>query len=238
MALRDQPYLPLYVDDFANDEKLKECSASSIGVYVYIMCVMHKSDPYGKILLKQKYSQDPDKIKCFASQLTKQMPFDFHTVTKSLVELLHEKVLVMESDMLIQKRMVRDNKLSETRALAGKNGGDKTKDRFAIPKPPANTSANPVIEIVTVIEDESNKKRYEVFKEQCLIHERWQNDLCYTCKIEMKDIPEIINQYVAHLGSGDVSHGTLKEFKEHLRNWLLAKPQAKNGTRYTPKILT
>src|SRR5690349_21170101 len=122
MALRDQPYLPLYVDDFANDEKLKECSASSIGVYIYLMCVMHKSEPYGNILLKQKYKQDPDIIKCFAAQLTKQMPFDFHTVTKSLAELLHEKVLVMESDMLIQKRMVRDNKLSEVRAQAGKTG--------------------------------------------------------------------------------------------------------------------
>lgn len=26
MALRDQPYLPLYVQDFLTDEKLRECS--------------------------------------------------------------------------------------------------------------------------------------------------------------------------------------------------------------------
>lgn len=238
MALRNQPYIPLYVDDFANDEKLKECSASAVGVYVYIMCVMHKSEPYGKVLLKQKYKTDSDIIKCFASQLIKQMPFDFHTVMKSLAELLHEKVLAIEGDMLIQKRMVKDNDLSETRSRAGKNGGNKTKTYFALANPQANSTANPVIENGTVTEDETNKKRYEIFKEQCLTHERWQNDLCIACKIEMRDIPEIIDSYIAHLGAGDVVHGTLRDFKQHIRNWLLAKPAAKNGTRYTPKILT
>lgn len=233
MALRNQPYLPLYVDDFANDEKLKECSASSIGVYVYVMCVMHKSEPYGKILLKPKYKTDSDTIKCFASQLTKQMPFDFHTVTKSLAELLHEKVLVIESDMLIQKRMVKDNDLSETRARAGKNGADKTNEKFAASKPAANDSANAGIVTGNGLEDESNKKRYEVFRDQCLTHERWQNDLCISCKIEMKDIPEILNQYIAHLGAGDVVHGTLKEFKQHIRNWLLNKNTINVKTVFT-----
>ena len=57
MALRDQPYLPLYVQDFLTDEKLIECSASATGVYIRVMCIMHKSDPYGMILLKQKDKQ-------------------------------------------------------------------------------------------------------------------------------------------------------------------------------------
>ena len=43
MALRDQPYIPLYVQDFMTDEKLSECSAESTGVYIRVMCIMHKS---------------------------------------------------------------------------------------------------------------------------------------------------------------------------------------------------
>ena len=43
MALRDQPYLPLYVQDFLTDEKLAECSAMATGVYIRLMCIMHKS---------------------------------------------------------------------------------------------------------------------------------------------------------------------------------------------------
>ena len=62
MALKDQPYLPLYVDDFLSDEKLSLCSAESTGVYIRLMCLMHKSDEYGAVLLKQKFKQNESKI--------------------------------------------------------------------------------------------------------------------------------------------------------------------------------
>ncbi len=54
MALRNQPYFPLYVQDFLTDEKLAECSAESTGVYIRLMCILHKSEEYGCILLKTK----------------------------------------------------------------------------------------------------------------------------------------------------------------------------------------
>lgn len=142
MALRNHPYLPLYVQDFLSDEKLSLCSAEAHGVYIRLMCLMHKSEPYGKITLNQKFNLNPDKIKCFASQLTKQMPFEFHIVTKSLVELVDQKVLLMESDMLIQKRMVEDNEISELRSKAGKEGADKTNKIFAAAKAAAKPAAN------------------------------------------------------------------------------------------------
>ena len=52
--LRDQPYLPLYVDRFAVDEKLRECSAAANGVLIRLMCLLHKaqSHEYGTIELK------------------------------------------------------------------------------------------------------------------------------------------------------------------------------------------
>lgn len=54
MALRDQPYLPLYVNDFLSDEKLNNCSAESTGVYIRLMCLMHKSNEYGVISLSDR----------------------------------------------------------------------------------------------------------------------------------------------------------------------------------------
>ena len=48
MALRDQPYIPLYVQDFMTDEKLNECSAATTEVYIRLMCVMHKSEKIGR----------------------------------------------------------------------------------------------------------------------------------------------------------------------------------------------
>jgi len=57
MALRDQPYLPLYVQDYLTDEKLNECSPATQGVYIKLLCVLHKMEEYGTILLKQKRKQ-------------------------------------------------------------------------------------------------------------------------------------------------------------------------------------
>lgn len=131
MARRQQPYIPLYVQDFMSDEKLNECSAESTGVYIRLMCVMHKSEEYGKILLKQKYKQNTEQNdgNClqFARQLTKQMPYDIEIIERSLKELLEEGVITLDGDTIYQKRMVRDAELSDKRAVAGKKGGDQRK---------------------------------------------------------------------------------------------------------------
>lgn len=165
MARRDQPYISLYVQDFLTDEKLVECSAEAHGVYIRLMCLMHKSSEYGKILLKQKDKQNESNILNFACKLDRQMPFSVDVIERSLTELLEEGVLTMEGDVLFQKRMVRDGKLSDTRALAGSKGGKKGSAKsksenfatdFAIAKSQANTENE--IEIENEYEDDTNKK--------------------------------------------------------------------------------
>lgn len=147
MALRDQPYFPLYVQDFLTDEKLNECSAESTGVYIRLMCIMHKSHEYGKILLKQKDKQNGNKISDFAAKLARQMPYSVDVIESALAELLDEEVLSIDGDCLFQKRMVKDAELSETRAFAGRQRKSKSKKQecadsfagdFAIAKTPAN----------------------------------------------------------------------------------------------------
>ena len=125
MALRDQPYLPLYVQDFLTDEKLMECSASATGVYIRVLCIMHKSDEYGTILLKQKDKQTDNQIKNFALKLAKYLPYNADEIMSGILELLNEGVLQSGGDKLIQKRMVKDNEISIIRAKSGKKGGDK-----------------------------------------------------------------------------------------------------------------
>jgi len=141
MALRNQPYIPLYVQDFLTDEKLNECSPSSTGVYIKIMCVMHKSKEYGKILLKQKDKHSKSKIECFARKLNKNMSFTEGVIQNALEELVKEDVLYIDGDYLCQKRMIRDNELSLKRAEAGSKGGKKT--QLAKANQEANEEANP-----------------------------------------------------------------------------------------------
>ena len=140
MALRDQPYLPLYIQDFLTDEKLIECSPSATGIYIRIMCIMHKSDTYGTILLKQKDKQNDRNIKNFASKLVKSLPWKEDVIFSGLNELLSEGVLIIDGDKLIQKRMVRDNDLSIKRSIAGSKGGSNS--QFAKAKNQAKHQAN------------------------------------------------------------------------------------------------
>ena len=129
MALRDQPYFPFYVDDFLTDEKLNECSAKSTGVYIKILCIMHKMEQYGSIELKQKYKQNGSKnvIEGFSKMLTKQISFSQEEILDGLTELIAEDVLQLQGFTLVQKRMYRDGEVSRKRAEAGSKGGAKNK---------------------------------------------------------------------------------------------------------------
>lgn len=151
MALRDQPYLPLYVQDFLTDEKLTYCSAAATGVYIRLMCVMHKSEPYGTIRLKNtdlskiqankqaNFKQTDEQIKIFALQVARFLPYDLLEVSSCLCELLNEGVLQIDGDLLVQKRMLKDGETSNKRALAGSCGGKTSQQNKANNK--ANTRA-------------------------------------------------------------------------------------------------
>ncbi len=164
MALRDQPYLPLFVQDFLTDEKLMECSASATGVYIRIMCVMHKSETYGKILLKQKDKQTGDQINNFALKLVRHLPFNFDTILAGIKELCQEKCLVIEGDFLVQKRMVNDGELSLIRSKSGSKGGKTTQIKnknFAKAKIKANTEIEYEYENENINDKENGVKKNE-----------------------------------------------------------------------------
>ena len=164
MALRNQPYLPLYVKDFRSDDKLARCSASSHGVYILLLCILHSEQEYGKILLRQKERQNVSTIKNFADVFVRMMPFGADEIEIALTELVDFDVIQIDGDTLYQKRMVKDGKISEIRASAGKKGSDITnsKTSFAAAKSSAKRSSkkqqNTVIvnEYENATESESN----------------------------------------------------------------------------------
>lgn len=164
MALTDQPYLPLYVDDWMNNTKLKLCSPGAHGLMVSIMCLMHKSESYGIILLKQKFKQSDNQKLNFAKQIAKLSSFDLLEIELNFYELLDEGVLKIDGENLICSRMIKDATISKNRSLSGKKGGRNTqiniKD-FALAKVKANTG----IETVNENEDESvNTNDIEISK--------------------------------------------------------------------------
>lgn len=155
MALTNQPYLPLYIQDWLTNNKLKQCLLGAHGLMINVMCLMHKEDTYGKLLLRQKFKQTDKQQKNFALMLAKLLPFDLPEIEKYLSELIDEKVLIIQDDLLICKRMVKDAETSAVRSLSGKKGGEKTKEKIL--KPPNNfAQAKVVANTENEIEYENN----------------------------------------------------------------------------------
>jgi uncharacterized phage protein (TIGR02220 family) len=130
MALKDQPYLPLYVRDVLTDEKLVECSPHAHGIYMLLLCILHKQDKYGVLCLKQKYKQNTSNCKMFASMLSKQMPFSPEEIEIGISELADEGVIDINDDTLQQKRMVKDGEISLVRSKVGKTGGSSVTKQY------------------------------------------------------------------------------------------------------------
>lgn len=191
MALRDQPYLPLYVQDFLTDEKLAECSAEATGVYIRLMCLMHKSEDYGKITLKEKdfcrdfchgktIGKESGDAVFFAAKFVKHLPYTYDVILRSLEELIEERVLYLDGRSLCQKRMIKDAEISAKRSNSGKKGADTTNQKFkkeetpnpkkkkktdkdfAAAKNPANTEYENEYEIHLSSSNISNNKEIDI----------------------------------------------------------------------------
>lgn len=145
-ALRKLPYLPLYVQDFTCDERLTGCSPAAVGVYIFLLCFLHKSETYGKLVLRPKdrlteteilelkkliesktESKTESKIIPFAKRLQRNMPFELHEIATGLSELDEERVITIDGEELYQRRMVKDGEISEKRSINGTLGGRPTK---------------------------------------------------------------------------------------------------------------
>ena len=228
VALRNQPYIPLYVQDYLTDEKLNECCAASQGIYIKILCLMHKSEPYGTILLKQKDKQAPKLINNFAYKLAKHLLFTQDEIEKALIELLQEKVLQIEGDVLSQKRMIKDNNISLLRSKAGKKGGEKTqqKEGFASRLAKAKTQANSEYE--TESENESDISLKEVLE-----------------YFEFQNCPEYAQGFYDHFNAQDWLTGTgrvITNWRSKANQWikkeLHIKAKDKNNERLPKGAIT
>lgn len=214
MSSRNQPYFPLYIQDFMTDEKLMECSASATGIFVRIMCIMHKSDEYGKILLKQKDKQKSSNELNFAYKLAKFMPYQIDEVENAIKELVENNVLIIEGDYMIQKRMVKDNKISELRSNAGKKGGIKSvKNRIDFAQ--AKTQANSENENEN--EDE-NENLWIKVKAKFENDFRFEEQFCRTKNISLIQFQQMRKEFLDDIELRQ-EYKPLKELKNHFTNW-------------------
>jgi len=216
MALTNQPYIPFYVGDWLSNNKLKLCSATAHGIMINIMCIMHKEENYGTILLKQKFKQTDKQIKNFALMLAKLLPFDLLEIETGLSELIEEKILKTDNDILFCNRMIKDASVSESRASSGKEGGLKTQKKnrkFAKAKPKANNED--VIENEDENKGKDEKEKYSEFVS--LKKSEHEKLITGHGELNTKKFIEALNNYKASSG---------KKYKSDyhaILNWVIEK---------------
>lgn len=150
LLLNNESALPafmFYPDDFTGDGALTSCSHMAIGVWMLLLCRMHKAPTYGTLtLLKQNVNQTenggtilpmaPDKI-CRLVGLSLADYLPIHN------ELLDAGVMRFDPEpgVFFSKRMVKDHQVRVARRAAGAAGGQKTQSKIKEKFAKANTAA-------------------------------------------------------------------------------------------------
>ncbi|MFA5300546.1 MAG: hypothetical protein WC389_20355, partial [Lutibacter sp.] len=208
MALRNQPYIPLYVKDYLGDEKLRECKPESVGVYSFVLCVLHKQDEYGCLLLRQNDKQSDKQILNFALKLGKHLPYSCEIIESAISDLVENGVLKINGDILSQKRMVKDNDISEKRSKAGLRGG------FASKFAQAKIEANTVIENVN---EYGNTLCYDLNQTEKILleSETWKESVAKNYNIQISKVDELIKNFISNCRVQDIQIRSLAETKIH-----------------------
>ncbi len=115
-----QPWMKFFPNDWLSDEALKDCSYAAKGLWIDLLCLMHKCGRRG--YLQQANGQPLD-----ASQIARKTGGEPAEVAHLLQELLGSGVLSeSETKVFFSRRMVREAHLREVREKAGQKGGMKT----------------------------------------------------------------------------------------------------------------
>lgn len=165
---RKDPWMKFFVSDFAGDEKLRECSAQATGVFIRLMCLMHISEPYGRVSLSKGYSQGLSTCLDFAKKVSTQLPYELSVINSGIKELLDVGVLYIEGNCLCQKRMIRDFERYSVMSGHGRRGGKATAKAKALAKAKATSKMQASSDSSSSSDSKERKEGVETIENQTL----------------------------------------------------------------------
>ena len=112
-----RPSFQFYPADWRKDPSLSVCSLAARGLWIDMLCIAHESDDYGTLAINGKPMT--------AQQIARSVGESADTVADLLTELESAGVLSRRDDgAIFCRRMIRDERLRQVRAAAGKLGGN------------------------------------------------------------------------------------------------------------------
>lgn len=111
-----RPAFQFYPGDWQRDAALRSCSVGARGLWIEMICVMHQADPYGHLVVNER-GIEPD-------TLARMVGASKREVGGWLLELEDAGVFSREQNVIVSRRMVRDESVRKARAEGGKLGGN------------------------------------------------------------------------------------------------------------------
>jgi hypothetical protein len=123
MAVRDMPFLKFFPNDWLADEKLRLCSLAARGLWIEMLCLMHKNAK------RRGYLEHPDGSAITAEQLARVVGIEAGESRVTLRELEAAGVFSRtENGTIFSRRMADDEKFRAACSEAGKASA-RTRDR-------------------------------------------------------------------------------------------------------------
>ena len=114
------PWLKFYTNDWLSDEALRACSFGAKGLWINMLCLMHKSQKRGHLLINNRAPS--------MSELARMVGGSEDEIIPLLNELKNAGVFTQNGDgIVVSRRMVRDDKKARKCAAAGRKGGGNPK---------------------------------------------------------------------------------------------------------------
>jgi uncharacterized phage protein (TIGR02220 family) len=112
-----RPAFQFYPADWQKDAALQSCAINARGLWIEMLCIMHQCEPYGHLAVNGRPMT--------TEQLARLVGEPHASVKKGLAELETAGVFSRTDDGCIySRRMVKDERLRNVRAEAGKLGGN------------------------------------------------------------------------------------------------------------------
>lgn len=112
-----RPSFQFYPSDWLTHLGLRMCSVGARGLWIDMMCIMHKGSPYGHLKVKDKVIAEGDLARMVGGEVGEVMGW--------VMELETNSVLARTPDgIMYSTRMVEDERLRSIRAAGGKLGGN------------------------------------------------------------------------------------------------------------------
>jgi hypothetical protein len=110
------PWLKFFPGDWQRDTALRSCPVAARGLWIEMLMVMHQAEPYGHLVVNGKPIQP--------AVLARMVGASAKEVRHWLSKLEAAGVFDREGNVIVSRRMVRDERIRRLRAEGGKLGGN------------------------------------------------------------------------------------------------------------------